>query len=61
MPQKQKLAIEEKVSLIRRYLEGEIGISLASKLGDVDPAAVRSWIRLYEVEGKAALLPQESG
>lgn len=59
MPQKQKLAMEEKVSLIRRYLKGEISISLASKLGNVDPATVRSWIRLYEVEGEAAFLPRE--
>ena len=59
MPYKQKLAMEEKVSLVRRYLKGEIGIEQAGKLGGVDQASVRSWIRLYEMEGEAAFLPRE--
>ena len=59
MPQKQKLAMEEKVSLVRRCLKEGISIRLAGELGDVDPETVRSWIRLYEVEGEAAFLPWE--
>ena len=59
MPQKQKLAMEEKVSLVWRCLKEGISIRLASELGDVDPETVRSWIRLYEVEGEAAFLPRE--
>lgn len=59
MPQKQKLAMEEKVSLVRRCLKEGISIRLASELGEVDPETVRSWIRLYETEGEAAFVPQE--
>ena len=59
MPRKQKLAMEEKVSLVQRYLKGEISVERAGKLGGVDQSSVRSWIRLYEAEGEVAFLSQE--
>ncbi len=33
MPQKQKLLVEEKVKLVKKYLGGESGICRASGLG----------------------------
>lgn len=57
MPQKQKIAVEEKVSLIRRYKAGEISLTGASREGQVDIKVMQGWIRQYEAEGISAFLP----
>ena len=57
MSQKQKLPAEEKITLIRRYLDGEISLAEASRQGHVDGETVRNWVRQYEIEGAAAFLP----
>ena len=59
MPQEQKLGIEEKIRIVRQCLEGEMGISEASREAGVDRATVRQWIARYEAEGAEAFLPHE--
>ncbi len=51
MPHKQKKNTEEKVRIVRQYLQGEISITRAAELGDVDRDTIRKWIRIYETEG----------
>ena len=51
MPHKQKKNAEEKVKIVRQYLQGEISVTAAAELGEVDRATIRKWIRTYETEG----------
>ena len=44
MPHKQKKNTEEKVRIVRQYLQGEISITRAAELGDVDRDTIRKWI-----------------
>ena len=57
MSQKQKLPAEEKITLIRRYIDGELSLTEASRQGHVDGETVRNWVRQYETEGATAFLP----
>ena len=41
MPHKQKKNTEEKVRIVRQYLQGEISITRAAELGDVDRDTMR--------------------
>ena len=60
MSRKQEMSAEEKVSIIRRYLEGEISTSQAAQLGDVDFETMKGWIRNYESEGVSVFLPHKN-
>lgn len=60
MSRKQKKSAEEKVRIIRRYLQGEISISQAAQLGGVDWVTAKEWIRNYETEGESAFLPHKN-
>ena len=59
MPNKQKLSAVEKISLVRRYQAGEIGVSEAGREAGVAAETVRSWIARYEAEGVGGFIPQE--
>ena len=56
MEHKQKLQPEEKVSIVRRCLRGEISITQASIEGHVAPITIDRWISRYESEGAEAFL-----
>ena len=59
MPQKQKLSLEEKVRIVKKYLVGESGIRNVAAEAGVDPATIQRWIMQYETEGAAAFLPHK--
>ena len=51
MPQKQKIAPDEKVKVVRKFLNGTIGQAEASKLLSVSTSTFRKWIVQYQSEG----------
>lgn len=51
MPHKQKIAVEEKIKVVRECLSNEISINAASQKVGVDYETVKSWVRIYEHEG----------
>ena len=59
MGQRQKIKSEEKLSLIRQIINGEISIKEASGIAGVHWSTVDQWKRQYEVDGVDAFLPQE--
>jgi len=59
MPRKQKLNPEEKVKVIMRLLNEEIGVLEAGRCAGVDPKTIRRWKARYESEGAAGFLPEE--
>ena len=60
MPRKGKLNAEEKISLIRRYQEGEINYKEAVAQAGGNRETFRRWVKRYEAEGAAGFLPYES-
>ena len=59
MAQKQKLLAEERVAIVRQYLNGEIGMSEASRAAGVSKESIREWIARYKAEGTEGFLPHE--
>lgn len=57
MSHKQKATPEEKVSLVQRYLKGEISQTQASKIAGIDISSFLLWIKRYEAEGSTAFVP----
>ena len=57
MPQKQKLGVEKKVKIIKRYLTGEVSMSEAAAESGVHRETLQNWVIQYELEGRAAFLP----
>ena len=57
MPQKQKLKMEKKVKIVKRYLAGEVSMSEAVTEAGVDRKTLQRWVMQYELEGAAAFLP----
>ena len=51
MPNKPKVAMEEKVEYVRAYLRGEITQGRISKAAGVSLASVQVWIKRYKAEG----------
>ncbi|MEG2456001.1 MAG: transposase [Oscillospiraceae bacterium] len=51
MSRKGKLAVEEKVELVRLYLAGRISSVEAARRGGVVPSTVDDWARIYRNEG----------
>ena len=60
MKDRNKIAIEEKVRLVRQCLAGEISQLEASRQGGVDDQTVSEWIRQYETEGIDAFTPRRN-
>lgn len=59
MPQKQKLSPEEKVRLVRLYMQGEIGVCEASRIAGVAEITINRWLARYETKGIEGFLPHE--
>lgn len=57
MSQQQKISIEEKLDLVRRCLNGELGVREAARIASVSPASIRRWISRYEMEGEKTFVP----
>ena len=58
MFRKSKIEPVEKVKIVERYLEGEIGIRQAGKELGVDHHSIRNWISIYQYDGPTGLLNQ---
>ena len=57
MPVQQKLEIEEKVKIIREYLNGKIGMYEAARRGGLNKITMGQWVRNYKADGIDAFLP----
>ena len=51
MPQKQKVAIEEKIRIVRECLKDKVSISEAAQRVGADHETIKTWISIYENEG----------
>ena len=51
MPIKQKVPVEEKVRIIRKYLSGEISLTEGAKEARVSFESIKSWVNIYENHG----------
>lgn len=60
MSHRQKATPEEKISLIKRYLKGEISQAQATEIAGITGASFRLWIKRYEAEGSVAFIPTEN-
>ncbi len=58
MSRKSKIDPVEKVKIVERCLDNEIGITQAGKELGIDPKSIQAWIRLYKAEGPTGLLNQ---
>lgn len=56
MPVKQKISVEEKVKLVRQYLQGTISQGEGSRKARVNKASFQEWVSKYKAEGIAAFL-----
>lgn len=59
MPQKQKLNPQQKVLLVWKCLNQEMGVRAAGHAYGIAHSTVRRWIAQYEAEGEAAFLPHK--
>ena len=57
MPLEGKLPVEEKVRIVRKCIKGKIGYNEAAREAGVNIETLKTWVRLYETEGTAALKP----
>ena len=51
MPQKQKIAVEEKVRIVRECIGRKVSISEAAREVGADYETVKMWVSIYENEG----------
>lgn len=58
MSRKSKIDPIVKVKIVEQYLDGEIGLSQASKKLGVASQSIRKWISIYQCNGPAGLLNQ---
>lgn len=54
MPQKQKICVEEKLRLIKKYQAGDVGRNEAAKIAGVSTATFSEWVKNYEIDGSDA-------
>ena len=57
MSQKSKLSLEEKVKIILKYMNGDMGLNSAAAEAGVSHETLRQWIMQYQTEGAIAFLP----
>ena len=57
MSQKSKLSMEEKVKIILKYMNGDVGLNSAAAEAGVAHETLRQWIMQYQAEGAVAFLP----
>ena len=60
MPQKGKIKVGEKISLVRKYQAGEISYGEAVDQAGGNRETFRRWVKRYEAEGVAGFLPYEN-
>ena len=60
MPLKQKLEIEEKVRIIREYLQGKISLCEGARESGVAGTTFRGWISIYENQGVEGFTQERS-
>ena len=51
MPNKQKRKVEEKVRIIREYLQGEVSLCEGAREAGVAHTTFRGWVNVYENQG----------
>ena len=56
MPQKAKMRADEKVKIVRRYLDGKVSNKEAARIAGVDHETMRTWVEQYKAEGIMAFL-----
>ena len=59
MPQKQKIAVEEKVRLVRECIGRKVSINEAAREVGADFETVKMWVSIYENEGVAGFAHHE--
>lgn len=59
MPKKEKIRAEEKIRIVKAYINGAISQSAAAEELGVHKSVVDDWVRLYQVEGIEAFLPRK--
>ena len=60
MFRKGKVDPAKKVKIVERLLAGDINVSEAARMADVDRASIRRWRDLYLLDGPTALITQRS-
>lgn len=60
MRKKEKIEAEEKVKLIRKYLEGKIGLCEGARAVGIAHETFRGWIRIYESQGTEGFIKKEN-
>jgi len=58
MSRKSKIDPVEKVKMVERYLNGEVGLHQAGKELEIAYQSIQKWIRIYKAEGPTGLLNQ---
>ncbi|WP_432631008.1 helix-turn-helix domain-containing protein [Brotaphodocola sp.] len=58
MSRKSKINPIEKVKIVERYLNGEIGIRQAGRELGADHTSIQSWVSIYKSKGPVGLLDQ---
>ena len=59
MPKKEKKPPMEKVKLVQRCLNGELGVREAAQAAGVHHSVISAWIARYETEGAAGFMPRD--
>ena len=59
MSRKGKINSVDKVKIVERYFNKEVGIEQAGNELGVAPSSIRKWIRIYQSEGATGLLDQK--
>ena len=57
MSQKSKLSLEEKVKIIRKYMNGAVSLNSAAAEAGVSHETLQQWVMQYQAEGAVAFLP----
>lgn len=60
MPQKQKISVEEKVRIVREWLNNRTSVNEAARSCNVDGETIKDWINIYENEGVSGFTYQKS-
>ena len=58
MSRKSKLEPVEKVKIVERYLDGEIGIRQAGRELGIAHQSIQQWVSIYKSEGPTGLITQ---
>ena len=59
MCKRERITSEEKIRIVKAYIQGRIGLSEAAKQKGVHRTVIDDWVRQYETEGAQAFLPRK--